>query len=770
MKAHYLVLAGVLSLVLMTAVSACAPGRRSLVVRSALKGIETPPPMHTPPQATCPSPAVPLMSGYPRIANLWGKSDPQLGVQLLDHYDLFIPYELSDPANQVGAIRAANPNARVLFNLEATHGPLGLDPLATEWANSMPGDLGYNCLLRDSRGTILLVEYWEHPMYNLTVPYCRQLVLERTFRANVPLYDGIFWDLLYDSISWLGNDIDSNLDGRPDDPAALDAAYRAGVEDYLVQVRARLPRAILVGNEASSDYAAWINGRLFEWQLSELLNGTEELTWDSVLAAYRDWAGRGCSPHMTFIQSAPEPFYTEKFPFQHVDEMPRAMMEEAAASYQRMRFGLTSALMGDGLFSFDLGPVEHGQPWWYDEFGAPAVQHPTPRGEAATLPPRGYLGQPIGLPRLLIDGLRTPDQVRNSGFEDGLSNWQFWVDMTDGAAASLQTDPSGGISGTGAAHITIARAVEPWSVMVFQPGIATMANEAYTLSFWARSDVTRTLSAKVAKILPPGTDYGVKVQTLVTPEWQHFNLSARASVTADDGELDFLVGERQGELWLDDVEFRQGALGVWARPFERGLAVVNSTRYVQTAQLPGTYCKLNGRQAPLFQVLVDDDEALPSAGWSQQLASGNQFGKTVHVAPAGTGDTITYRPTLAYGGEYEVFAWVAPAANQSSGVQVTIHHTQGIAQVSLSERPAEGIGWHSLGTYFFDAGKTARATLAATGDGVVVADAFKWVSTARYNDGRRVSQITLQPQDGIVLLSSCYGPATMTDASPIPRD
>ena len=52
--------------------------------------------------------------------------------------------------------------------------------------------------------------------------------------------------------------------------------------------------------------------------------------------------------------------------------------------------------------------------------------------------------------------------------------------------------------------------------------------------------------------------------------------------------------------------------------------------------------------------------------------------------------------------------------------------------------------------------------LAATGSGTVVADAFKWVSTARYNDGSQVSQITLQPQDGIVLLTSCYEPAGRT--------
>ena len=62
-----------------------------------------------------------------------------------------------------------------------------------------------------------------------------------------------------------------------------------------------------------------------------------------------------------------------------------------------------------------------------------------------------------------------------------------------------------------------------------------------------------------------------------------------------------------------------------------------------------------------------------------------------------------------------------------------------------------------LDTYAFEAGKGARV-LAATGNGSVVADALKWVSVACHNDGSQVSQVTLQPCDGIVLLSSCYVP------------
>lgn len=705
----------------------------------------------------------PWDGGYPRIANLWGGYDPGRGVDFFAGYDLFIPSSWGGQANQAAAIRSANPNAKILLTQNATYAYPQWDTLTAEWWNSSPGDPGYNCLLRDSGGDILLVDYWGHPMYNMTEPYCRTVLAQQSVNAFLSqrpnqgdnlAYDGLYWDRLHDTISWLGDDVDSDLDGQPDDPDALDAAYQAGIEDFLTQVRTRLPNTILMGNEGPQVYAPWINGCLYEWQLADILDGADWLSWDAVVASYRDWTGRGHTPRTTFIESAPEALYSQKYTFQHLDQMPPAMEAEAAASYRRMRYGLTSALMGDGLFSYDYGADRHGDLWWYDEFGAPDGSQV---GQATTLPPRGYLGQPTGDPALLVDTLDTPDQVTNGDFEGGLNGWVWWVDSGAGAAATFDVDATGGISDTAAAHIVVTSAAEPGAVEFHQYGMSTVAGQSYTLSLWARSDMTRTVYASTIKQTSPWTNYGFNVQALVTPQWQHFHLWDDASVTANDGKLEFLVGDVVGELWLDDVQFQEGALGVWARPFSGGLAVINTTKEVQTVSLPDVYCKLNGSQAPLFQVRVDDNEARVSAGWSEQAANYSQFGATVQVASAGTPATVTYTPTLAYSGTYEVLAWVVPTTTQSNAVSVTIRHAQGDTVAFLDETAGE-VGWHSLGTYTFAAGEGGSAVLAATGDGIVVADAFKWVSTARYNDGSQVSWITLQPQDGIVLLSSCHAP------------
>ncbi|MCX6745404.1 MAG: putative glycoside hydrolase, partial [Candidatus Parcubacteria bacterium] len=40
----------------------------------------------------------------------------------------------------------------------------------------------------------------------------------------------------------------------------------------------------------------------------------------------------------------------------------------AATDYQTFRFGLASALIGNGYYSFDFGDLGHDKVWWYDEY------------------------------------------------------------------------------------------------------------------------------------------------------------------------------------------------------------------------------------------------------------------------------------------------------------------------------------------------------------------------------------------------------------------
>jgi len=699
----------------------------------------------------------PWSSRYPRLANLWNDFTTNPGADFVAGFDLHVVFGGLNQASQAHDIRAANPNAKVLLTTHATYGVPGIDSPATEWWYSQPGDPDYNCLLRNTQGSILLVSYWNHPMYNLTVPYCRTILANMSIDAYLSLdqnwgadlvYDGLYWDRLHNTIDWLSSDIDSDLNGQADTADEVNAAYQAGVKDFLTQVRARLPYAVLMGNDAATlVYAPWINGRYFETQVPGLLDGAP-ITWAGVMQDYRTWAGSGVTPHTTFIAGSPELFYFSKFTYLYTDQMPPAMRAEAAASYSRMRYGLATALMGDGLFVYDY---DRGDRWWYDEYGVPGSSGST-QPPTGTLPSRGYLGQPGGAPFKLEGVLHSADQVINGSFNDGLNNWIGWIDPNSGAAARFKVSETGGLGGTAAAHIVISDTYGADNVELRQLNKSTVANHQYTVSFWGRStQASHPIDVQLIVDPTPWVGTGFHVQATLTPQWQLFRLTDISVRTRNDLRLVFQVGSETGKIWLDDIQFQEGEAGAWARSFEHGLAVINPGSVAQTVRLPGLYRKLNGSQAPLFQARLDDNDLLANGNWVKSAANFSQFGSTVYTTLGPNPlATVTYQPNLLYGGTYQVLAWVVPTATQSSAVDITIHHADGETTVTLDETQGE-IGWRDLGTYRFEAGTSGHAVLSASGEGLVVADAFKWVSTARYNDGQTVQQIDLQPQDAIIL-------------------
>lgn len=603
---------------------------------------------------------------YPRIANLWGLiSNPDFFI-LVNSYDLAIPYSYKNQPLIVLENVDQDENTRILFTQYSTKGRPDLDDQINEWWNVAPGSEGYACLLRDSAGNILLTEGWNQPKVNMINTYCREAVLQKNvtnFLSAVNtagtdlLYDGLYWDMFYGRISWLADDIDSDLDGVPDEPDVLDASYNAAMVDFLQKIRTQLPGAILVGNESPIDFAPYMNGRVFEWQLQSYSDGLELNTWDEILDDYIDWSNQSVEPSMTILMDAPEEVLIEKYGFDNLDKMPQALMQETAASYQRMRFGLTSALMGNGLYSFDFGKMIHGQYWWYDEYGHVASGS---QQNAATLPAPGYLGKPL----------------------------------------------------------------EEAAVMS-SSNLRRIAENNAGLVSWLRV------------------------------------------VMADQA---FLFGEMQPDfsslLWVFDGGGGGGGGGgvitndtdVWGRRFEHGIVLVNpNATKAFTVQLGATYCKLNGQQAPLYQIRVDDDDAQADGTWQVLEASFDQFGDTVHSAPAGTNYRLTYTPSILYQGTYEVFAWISPSAGQSTQALFTINHAGGESSVTIDES-AGSVGWQSLGEFAFDEGDEGSVTLSSSPDGTVIGDALKWVSKERYNDGSEVSSVIVQPEDGIILVDCDINP------------
>lgn len=160
------------------------------------------------------------------------------------------------------------------------------------------------------------------------------------------LWDGIFYDNIWSDISWLNQgDIDLNNDGQAEGQDELKSLWLAGVKKLLNTTRSLLGSdfLIVVNGHSEGEYQKIVNGLMFESFPSPWENGG---SWSASMKTYIQ---------LPFINIAPS------LPIINISETD-------PANYRHFRFGLASALLGNGFFSFDYGPSDHGQTWWYDEY------------------------------------------------------------------------------------------------------------------------------------------------------------------------------------------------------------------------------------------------------------------------------------------------------------------------------------------------------------------------------------------------------------------
>ena len=161
------------------------------------------------------------------------------------------------------------------------------------------------------------------------------------------LWDGIFYDNLWDSVSWLndGNiDIDNN--GQVDEVQKLNIAWQQGVLKILQKTRKRVGYDyILMANSSSfSAYQPYLNGRMFEDFPSPY---EENGSWWENIESYQKIKSLNVHPNIYIFNSTNTPL----------------------DNYSKMRYGLVSTLLFDDIyFSFDNSIYNHGQTWWYDEY------------------------------------------------------------------------------------------------------------------------------------------------------------------------------------------------------------------------------------------------------------------------------------------------------------------------------------------------------------------------------------------------------------------
>lgn len=160
------------------------------------------------------------------------------------------------------------------------------------------------------------------------------------------LWDGVMYDNIWGDIVWVDNKISIDGSGQIKSINETNTAWANGVKKMLIKTRQLFgPNYLILANgRVHLAYQDALNGVLFESFPAEWESSGD---WGKILTTYSDIQKVNQSPQASIINSSDSSQY----------------------SYQKVRFGLGSALLGNtSYFSFDFGPSDHSQTWWYDEY------------------------------------------------------------------------------------------------------------------------------------------------------------------------------------------------------------------------------------------------------------------------------------------------------------------------------------------------------------------------------------------------------------------
>ncbi|MBI5134973.1 hypothetical protein HZA86_01945 [Candidatus Uhrbacteria bacterium] len=309
---------------------------------------------------------------FPRTANIYLGSINKSDYDRLSSYDLIviIPEIQYYNPDFFAYARAKNPRIKILPYIYSSH--VNLQTLDDPHSNLKRKflDAAQGKFLLSSTGN--RVSVWDNIVFavNANSPWAEtwpSVVQESVLGSG--LWDGVFYDVVDDSIThYGGGDIDITGDGVRDDPATINRLWRAGMARMLERSRQVFgpDKLIIINGSSVPEYQPFINGRMFE-SFPTPWEGRGQ--WVDSVRSYLKLETQNLSPTATIINTTAGGRGTQN-------------------TYSLMRYGLASALLGDGYSSYNQGVTSHAQLWFYDEYGI-------------------SLGEPIGKPVNVLNPTNT---------------------------------------------------------------------------------------------------------------------------------------------------------------------------------------------------------------------------------------------------------------------------------------------------------------------------------------------------------------------------
>jgi hypothetical protein len=393
-------------------------------------------------------------------------------------------------------------------------------------------------------------------------------------------WNGIFTDIFCHTVSWTQGGTTRVIDYQRAGYASL-AALDLGWSEACDVLAARLrqdggPTFTLVGNCAASSEHAYYSG----W-MRENFPYQQGGTWESNMLG--DVSSRGYLADDRDYRQPPKNWILGA-------ANPTAGQEYAAYNTGKVRYGLASAALGEGVHAFTPSRSVMEAPyqqWWYDEY---AVDLSTGRSSTSQVH-TGWLGSALGPARTWMWANTSPDAITNTSFETNVTiGWQF-VHFAP-AAATFARDATTGAVGSASAKISVttASSVE-WHVYISSVGqLFTTAGTSYSATFWAKANPARRVHVLAG-------NSGGQAYVDVDPTWRQYQVVLKPTTTISSS-LTFWLGTQTGDVWFDDVHFQSGATNVWRRDFQNGIVLVNPTELSMTVPLEGQFRRLLGTRTP----------------------------------------------------------------------------------------------------------------------------------------------------------------------------
>ncbi len=166
--------------------------------------------------------------------------------------------------------------------------------------------------------------------------------------------------------------------------------------------------------------------------------------------------------------------------------------------------------------------------------------------DSAMLAAWKVIDQPLGT-NLLING----------AFSNGLASWIAEQHFNARADFSRTFDFT---NGQPAARITVTNAdTTGWYIQFNQPNLKLTSNQAYTISFWAKSSPATNADVAVMRAHDDYATLGFYQSLALAPGWQGFTNSFQAPVTETNARVNFgSMGNELAAFWYADVRLQAG--------------------------------------------------------------------------------------------------------------------------------------------------------------------------------------------------------------------